>query len=422
MIGSIRKSYSSIFGILTSESNKFDLPITVFIVLIHIRPFVTNIERLWEWKGDTFEFAITTWLTSYEGGFIRRGLSGEFIKFLTSLTNILPHQLILLITYAVFLALLMWTIRICKNKFPMYVLFSSAFFGLSMRYDIIPSKDYFLVLLYLVSLKFLFSNINSYGKFILMNTICSIAILFHELYFFLFLPLTILVFNLHENRKILSIRCVYYFAIPLLIFVLVLFNSMNSTENIAKISDFWNSVYLPRVKEFSTLSHDMGFLAYLQHSWYNLHLTKVMKFWETIAHGVLWVPLFWLALWYFCGLVVAKIVKHYDDGKEDIFLILYYFCTLCSLPVYVLATDYGRWISLTLISCFLTTILIASKVQLPEFVNKFQLRHWTGNLKLWQKLLIVTCFGLPLEFYSFGNYYYATPIWYPLHVFDLIRI
>ena len=397
--------FSRILRNLNSNTNHFDIFISITMVMIYYFPTVQIFKWFWEFDGGWFFFPANAWLTSYEGGFVRRGLSGTILKYIVEVTNVIPHHIIIVITSTSFIVLLLWTIKICGNKIPLYVLFSAVLFSLSARHDIIVAKDYVLILLYFCSLKILLSNSKMYIKFITVNTICVFAILNHILFTFLLLPLLILIFNFNEYNKFFSFKCIYFFIFPILSMLAIFIHTPIPIESTEKIADYWREYYpkLPNV------------FGGLHQSWHEVHFVRVQDYWTTLHRGFLWLPLVWVILWYLCGLFLAKFINHYDEGRERRFLVFYYFSSLCSLPMYFLAFDYGRWVSMVSIASFLAAYSTKPSFLLPKLTERAKIRSWTGSFRLWQRILIVTCFAIPSQFFHPGSYYYTMPIWYPVH-------
>ena len=401
----------STINILKSNTNKYDILISVFVVVVHFKQIADFSSIFWNWLGTGFAFIFGNWVISYEGGFIRRGLSGEILNFLSTITNLLPHHIIVLFCLVTFCILMVCILKICGRKIPIFIFFTAMLFGLSARNGLVFTKDYLLILLYLCTLMVLVSDFNKITKFLVTNALCTFSILMHELYFFIYLPMLILTYNNYVNKNIFSLKFIYFFSITFITTVMVSLNTTISLESVNKIYEFLNELYLPKLPDFQPFDSSQPHFVFFLHTWeHEIHSHRFLDFWKTLYYGIFWLPLVWLILWYCCGQLMAKILLHYDKGKESAFLAYYYFGTLFALPIFVLSNDYGRWVSMISIASFLAVYVCGTMDQLPNFMKNIKMKRWTGPLQLWLKLLIVFCFALPGD--SFGNYYYYMLIWY----------
>lgn len=134
---------------------------------------------------------ISDWLINYEGGFVRRGLIGQF---LLELYKVIPHPIaytILTIYFSSLVVLLRIIYHIFKNNgwslfiaiFPVCI--SISFLGVR--------RDYLMLILCYYVLKLYSRYIQTHRNSLLIwaNIISSLAILMHEVYFFFTIPILI---------------------------------------------------------------------------------------------------------------------------------------------------------------------------------------------------------------------------------------
>ena len=158
-------------------------------------------------------WTVGEWLISYSGGFIRRGLPGQVIFYISSNLHINPIFLTWLISVCSILFLSFLVIIFSQGNFDKSFLLSSLILLGPISEDYLVRKDVFLVLLYglcLLTLRQLYlKKISTSLSILLINLLSIIALLSHEGYGIWALPsLFLLIFFyikkfLKNNLKIL---------------------------------------------------------------------------------------------------------------------------------------------------------------------------------------------------------------------------
>ncbi len=112
----------------------------------------------WLYYLSHHAFALGDWLINYHTGWVRRGLSGEIILWLSHLLRVSPGLVVWLVwtvTYGVFFALVYWAWAAQKEKWPfLWLIFSPLLFTFPLRQEAFPRKEMlaFLLLFLLVVL------------------------------------------------------------------------------------------------------------------------------------------------------------------------------------------------------------------------------------------------------------------------------
>ncbi len=212
-IGSLRKQFS--LHILFKKKFSFEIFFTVLIVLgIPL--------NLYKNKFYDNSWTIGEWLISYAGGFVRRGLPGELIHFISNQFSVSPILLVWFFSVFALLSLALLVLNFCKNLFDKSFLLSQLIILAPLSEDYFVRKDAFLVLSYGLSLlimKALYQKkIKKMMTILGVNFISIIAIFSHESYGIWGLPSLLIIFFLFEknnkNNILRSLLCATLFLIP----------------------------------------------------------------------------------------------------------------------------------------------------------------------------------------------------------------
>lgn len=187
---------------------------------------------------------ISDWLINYEGGFVRRGLIGQF---LIESYKIIPHPIAytILTIYFTSLAVLLGIIYhvFKKNGWSLFisiypVCISISFLGVRRDYLI-------LILCFFVFKQFSkYLLTNHYSHIVYANFISVLAILMHEVYFFFTIPL-LMVFTLTKHNDLsfrTTIKCLLLWSPTLItMFAVCFFKGDMNTAQI--IWDSWQPCF-----------------------------------------------------------------------------------------------------------------------------------------------------------------------------------
>ena len=149
-------------------------------------------------------WTVGEWLISYAGGFVRRGLPGEIIHFISSKYLISPILLVWLSSFIAILGLATILIYFCKEFFTKSFLLSQLIILAPISEDYLVRKDTFIVLLYglaLLAMKRLYQKkISKLSAILSVNFFSMIAIFSHESYGIWALPSLVLIFYCFERQ------------------------------------------------------------------------------------------------------------------------------------------------------------------------------------------------------------------------------
>jgi len=150
-------------------------------------------------------WTVGEWLISYAGGFVRRGLPGEIIHFISYKYYFSPILIVWFFSVIALICLALLVLYFCKNLFDKSFLLSQLIILAPLSEDYFVRKDSFLVLSYGLSLLILKAfhkkKINKFITFLGVNFISMIAIFSHESYGIWGLPSLLIIFFIFEKNN-----------------------------------------------------------------------------------------------------------------------------------------------------------------------------------------------------------------------------
>ena len=193
------KSLKKNFSLHILFKRKFSLDIFFTILLILGIPLNLYKNRFYD-----NSWTVGEWLISYAGGFVRRGLPGELIHFISNQYSFSPILLVWLFSVFALLSLALLVLNFCKNLFDKSFLLSQLIILAPLSEDYFVRKDAFLVLSYglsLIIMKALYQKrIKKLISILAVNFISMIAIFSHESYGIWGLPSLLIILFLFEKN------------------------------------------------------------------------------------------------------------------------------------------------------------------------------------------------------------------------------
>lgn len=149
---------------------------------------------------------LTDFLFNYAGGFIRRGLTGEIIFFITDCTGIRPIIVCYAIAIIAYLIVAVFTIRMFKKHgYSINVLIMGFMLGgvfLTSMNDM--RRDYIEMAIF-IAMVVSFKRLSTFGWVVLGNIFAIFAILLHEATFFFMVPVCVLMTNIRLDNLVKSV-------------------------------------------------------------------------------------------------------------------------------------------------------------------------------------------------------------------------
>lgn len=366
-------------------------------------------------------WTIGEWLISYSGGFVRRGISGTILFQISYYLNIEPKLIIYficIIAYASFIFII-W--KICRNKFNKSFLLSPLILSGPIIGNYLLRKDIFLICIFglnLFLLDFLFKQKRKYLRisFIFTNILSIFAILTHEAYFFIALPILFaILFFEFENLNKLDIRkkILFYFLLisPTISCFLLTIIFKGSVMEASKIISSWKElIYLfPSLKDLS-LNGAIESIGWTTEQ-------GLSKSYDTFfdVSFLAWHPLAWLITIYFAANLFIG-----DYEKEQIYLkrTIVFLQFLSITPLFFLGNDFGRWIFLwisssTFLIGFIDNFRLKFKIiDINNFLNSiFKINKFLpGILIKGYRQYLILFLSVPTVGWSWGVYFFSTPL------------
>ena len=317
------------------------------LYLIIISCFIFQVSKFYDFYSEYSAWQYVDWIINYQGGFVRRGLSGEILFKIHTLTNIKLDFLIFLFVTLIYFFVLIFLIKLVKyveySQLNTLIFLSPGFFLYPvMNSEVIGRKD--ILFLFIISFFVLFEKkLNNKNLLILKVLSIFYLCLSHSIFLFYTPYLLFLYFLIKSSRKILiSWGEILIFLISILtIFLLIYFNQGNELV----VSEICQSV-----KNFvSTNCEESGQMFWLGQD-AKSHISV-----QTIKPDHLFIYISSLILTYFFIFIKfynTKIeIKYYKMNLINPILILL-ILFLFTLPVYYLGSDWGRYISISFTGAF----------------------------------------------------------------------
>ncbi len=299
--------------------SKVNLKLIAYLITIATAVYTLVFTFLHNKKSDGY--ILGDWLINYEdGGFKRRGLSGSFFFLLQDLTSFPLNYLVFGFQLTIIVSFFLIYFKIIKNKkldllYLSLMLSSVGFVGLFNCVDYAGKKEFIIFLLFALLVFWLTSNKLTKTKEWIIVLGLFITMFLHEIALF-FIPYFIIALYLKERKFQVKRYLKYFAAVFIPAILIVLFGKeINEGHSLAILKDrgvvFTRGIFFWDIDERQYIKNAID-----DYRWYFLSLAI------SIFHVVFY-------------LKIEKISKIIG------WMILGAF--LFSLPLFVLAIDWGRW-------------------------------------------------------------------------------
>lgn len=297
----------------------------------------------------------TEFLINYQGGFVRRGLVGEILFQISRTLHVSPVWAIYSICILSFLFVWAFFLKKFKDEgYSWWYLCSPLVLGYSIA---IIRKDFLEYSLLIGIVMLLRHQSPSMSRRILATLMAVFGIFFHEAF----------IFYGGAVFTLLMLRCkgkVYFvngIMIAPVVFAFLMQSYYKGNMEVAQsIVASWNSVLGP---DTMTIDHpnSIAALGWETLSTFIFHIKKNF-FNGTHGLGVVWQPIWLLAIYYFCTnfpfLFCRKDIADRPTKKLALSS-LYLFVLICLLPMFlVLSCDYGRLYQYASVSALTVFVLV----------------------------------------------------------------
>ena len=365
-------------------------------------------------------WTIGEWLISYAGGFVRRGLPGQIIHFVSSTFRVSPILLVWFFSIAALLSLIAVLFYFCKDLFEKSFLLSQLIILAPIAEDYFVRKDSLIVLLYglsLIAIKLFYKKKLFKSSCILfVNFFSIIAILSHESYGIWGLPSLIFIFYLIQRSKnknfVSSILQALLNLLPSLLCFLLCWIFKGDINQALRIHESWQLLreILPSLGALDDLQPKgaiaaIGFESSRVYSFSLLTQVNLFIFW----HPGMWLLTIFLVMKFFIG----PDKNNFQDAKR--FVLCYQFIAFTPMFLFV---DIGRWIFMWLTSSALLFAFLENIFGVDRIISissnfkgsKILLKAIPGfhSIKTYNNFLML--FGLPHCCWSIGRYLVSNPV------------
>jgi len=349
------------------------------ISLFFISIYLLNFKFLYPTDWTTSE-----WLINYQGGFVRRGLSGEILFQINKIINLHPRFLVYyfqILLLFIFYVLFYFYIKKIKFNYYLLILFlcpALLLFPLAAN-DVLVRKETLLFIIYIFFLKILSKSINKCYIFLffilpIMNLIWD-GIIF---YIFFFIS-TLFIYTEERKEKINFFKLLFCF-LPYLISLYFVLSNNTSIEQIRLICLSLNENCYGAIE---ALDKSLKWQINYQTSRFQIfHLFKIV-----FILILSFLPFF---------LIFYKI----SNKKKNLVIFLSFAVSIFpTLIFFIIGFDWGRWINISYTLCFLKlcfllkeNILATEDIYLFEYIeNKFRNKN---------KFLLILIFIYLISWYN----------------------
>jgi len=330
---------------------------------------------------------ITEWLINYQGGFVRRGLTGEILFQFNRFFSIDIYTTIIILSLFLFGGLTFFFFRsFVKNGYPIFILPCVFFMGNPILCDFWVRKDTFLLIIFIVVLYLVTKAPKFY--LLIINILLILTLLIHESISFICFPILLFLlsdkFRNYSKRNPNFLKSFMLSALSLsptlLVFLILILN--NGDIDIANaIWQSWQSVDFPHNTYIVELPSAIDAISWTM----DVQIYQTYQFLHLFSNGI-YAPLA-LAMTIIIIYYILSNMNKLDDKiltyqpkviKDNMGIsvaLVFQFCSL--LFLFMFACDYSRTIFYWVASSFaLVTIVPSSKLlsAVPQFVICFTKR------------------------------------------------
>lgn len=326
------------------EKRQYEL-IIFFLLLL----FVNSGYYLWQNISAQNGWTLGDWIVNYnDGGFKRRGLSGSFFIFIHDWTGLAIHKLVFVVQISSYFLFFLFFIYLLKAKtidkfFTLLVVNPLTFLFYLNDHSIVGRKEVVLFVIFSFFLVYLVKGVREWGKDLLFAVVISLATLSHELVFF-YTPYFVLAVFIHARitgTVFKPLREVQFIVAGLIPVLLIQFagGPINQGQSLAILTER-GIVASAVVKGMIYWPEHFNALAAI-----NENLGMYLLYFISLFTGV--------ALFYYFFVRVQQTMR--ISAKQ--FLLAFSGMLLFSLPIFILATDWGRWLHIHFMLLLMLAIL-----------------------------------------------------------------
>lgn len=315
------------------------------------------------------KWRVGDWLINYQGGFVRRGLIGEILLWFSNTFHIHLPLLVIVFQIVLYLIFLIFTYRlVIISSFnalniaivysPAFMLFTAKDSGACFRKEVLFLAFFAFLCYYLVTHK---------GKipiflYIMISVWASVIVLSHEMLLTL-LPYVFCSFLLRDVTSKEKWKIIFFLLPAFFVMVLIFIFGQGSTQTVIDICHSLADNAPDQCQKYGAISFlSKDIIEALR------FVRSRMSFESLIVYSICaFLGFFPLLLFY-----SSSRVKEYLKTKHinRWFIIGIIIAIISSLPIFLVAIDYGRFIYIHVASLSLLALMLMSKVsKSPDIIG-----------------------------------------------------
>ena len=370
---------------------------------------VFQIIKFYSFYLEYSDWQYADWLINYQGGFIRRGLTGEILFQIYNITNIKLDLLILLFVWSILFLITFFLIKSLKylnnSRLDTLIFLSPGFFIYPiMNSEIIGRKD---ILLFAAVGILVFYERNFKSKFLLLylvTTIFYISLSHSGLLFYIpYLIFLFILIKINRNEKI-DFREILIILIGTTFVLIFIYSNQGSKFQVIEICNSIKNFVLENCQNRA------------QFGWLSTPVEEHMKFKtrSNLDNYVLFYLVSLVLVFIFIGIkLFFSKFETYSSNLNKIrplyILLVLFFLTL---PVYILGYDWGRYISMSYYCSFFIYIFCIKKKMIIFDISKTKLKL---NLPKYAFVFFVLIYTVGWTFPFYGANNFKLPLKKPIY-------
>ncbi len=337
-----------------------------FLYLLILFCLIFQISKFYSFYSEYSGWQYIDWIINYQGGFVRRGLTGEFLFQIHNLLNFDIDILIFIFVSFLYLIISFFLIKVIKylenSQINILIFLSPGFFLYPiMNSEVIGRKD-ILFLIVIATFVFFEKKLNNKNLFLLIIFSIFFLSLSHSVFLF-YLPYLFFLFFLIRSvrEKQINYSEIIIFSISLLVaFFLIYFNQGDK---------FIVSEICKSVQNYVTPDcENHGQMFWIGKDLENHVSVQDVKLSHFIIYSFSVILVYFFIFIKFCN-SKFKIKNLHINKLNPAFILLILF--LFTLPAYYLGSDWGRYISISFCgSFFIFVYCIKEKLFLKNYEIK----------------------------------------------------
>ena len=362
--------------------------------------FIFQISKFYTFYLEYSDWQYADWLINYQGGFIRRGFIGELLfktqDFLSLDLDILVLSLVILL-YLVLTIVLIKSIKFLENsKIDILIFLSPGFFLYPiMNSEIIGRKE---ILLFTLLGLFVFFEKYLKDRYLLGITIFIILVLSltHTglLFYSPYLLFLFFLIKVCRNKKISFSEILIITICLLAIFLLIYFNQASKAQVLEICSSIKNFVKNDCINRGQFLWLYSPITEYVDVK-SRLNLTTNLVIYLT--------SLFFVFIFFSIKLYFAKFKSNNNLIDSINPFVIFFLLFLCTIPIYIVGIDWGRYISMSYFSTYFIYIYLIKQKMIKFDTKKFFFKK-TVSKSIFIIFVFVYAFTWTFPFYGANSF------------------